>query len=301
MQTTFYIITGLSGAGKSQTLKILEDLGFFCVDNIPVDLVPQFADLCVQMRGKLEHVALGIDIRAGKSLERLETILDGLTARRIRYKMLFFTANDATLLQRYSETRRRHPLGRRLLDAIRTERRRMNGVQALADQEIDTSFLTLGELKEILGAELSLSRTDTMSVSVMSFGYKYGVPIDADLVFDVRFLANPNYVHRLRAKTGKNAGVRKYVQNQKLYKTFFNKLTGLVDFLLPNYRTEGKSYLTVAVGCTGGRHRSVVVAEHLADHVRARYPVKIIHRDIDRRLQRCRADAGPASRAAGRV
>lgn len=300
MQTTFYIITGLSGAGKSQTLKILEDLGFFCVDNIPVDLVPQFADLCVQMRGKLEHVALGIDIRAGKSLERLEAILDGLTARHIRYKMLFFTANDATLLQRYSETRRRHPLGRRLLDAIRTERRRMNGVQALADQEIDTSFLTLGELKEILGAELSLSRTDTMSVSVMSFGYKYGVPIDADLVFDVRFLANPNYVHRLRAKTGKNAGVRKYVQNQKLYKTFFNKLTGLVDFLLPNYRTEGKSYLTVAVGCTGGRHRSVVVAEHLAEHIRARYPVKIIHRDIDRRLQRCRADAGPASRAAGR-
>lgn len=300
MQTTFYIITGMSGAGKSQTLKILEDLGFFCVDNIPVELVPQFADLCVQMRGKLENVALGIDIRAGKSLERLATVLDGLSARHIRYKTLFFTANDATLLQRYSETRRRHPLGKRLLDAIRTERRLLAGIQDLADQEIDTSFLTLGELKEILGAELSLSRTDTMSVAVMSFGYKYGVPIDADLVFDVRFLANPNYVHRLRAKTGKNTSVRTYVQNQKLYKSFFNKLTGLVDFLLPHYRTEGKSYLTIAVGCTGGRHRSVVVAEHLAEHVRGRYPVKIFHRDIDRRLQRCRAEAGssrPARRA----
>ncbi|MCX5779147.1 MAG: RNase adapter RapZ [Elusimicrobia bacterium] len=282
-KTSLYIITGLSGAGKSQALKILEDLGFFCVDNIPVELVPRFADLCQQMRGKLEHVALGIDIRAGKSLEQLGAVLDDLTAKKILYKTLYFTANDETLLQRYSETRRRHPLGKRLLDAIRTERRMMDKVQTLSDQEIDTSFLTLGELKEILATELSISKTDAMTVAVMSFGYKYGLPIDADLVFDVRFLPNPNYVHELRALTGKNIPVKAYVQKQNLYKEFFQKISGLIDFLLPNYCTEGKSYLTIAVGCTGGRHRSVVVAEHLAGHIRANFPVQIFHRDVDRR------------------
>ncbi|MGA2089999.1 MAG: RNase adapter RapZ [Endomicrobiales bacterium] len=288
-KTTFYIITGLSGAGKSQALKILEDLGFFCVDNIPVELVPRFADLCLQMHGKLEHVALGIDIRAGKSLEQLGNILDDLTAKKIHYKTIFFTANDATLLQRYSETRRRHPLGKRLLDSIRTERRMMTKVQTISDQEIDTSFLTLGELKEILATELSLSKTDAMTVSVMSFGYKYGLPIDADLVFDVRFLPNPNYVPELRSKNGKNIQVKEYVQKQNLYKEFFKKISGLIDFLLPSYRTEGKSYLTIAVGCTGGRHRSVVVAEHLAEFIRDKYPVQIYHRDVDRRLHRRQA------------
>jgi RNase adapter protein RapZ len=282
IRTKFFIITGLSGAGKSQALKILEDLGFFCVDNLPIELVPRFADLCREIGGKMRNVALGIDIRAGKSIASLDNILAEIQKRKIKYRIIFFTANDATLLQRYSETRRRHPLGKRVLDGIRKERKMMADVLSIADQEIDTSYLTIGELKEILAREMEVPSGKKMTISLMSFGYKYGLPIDADLVIDVRFLPNPNYVHSLRAKTGQDTAVKRYVKRQKLYREFYAQFSRLIDFLLPNYIREGKSYLTLAVGCTGGRHRSVFIAEALAQHLRRKkYPVQIYHRDIE--------------------
>jgi UPF0042 nucleotide-binding protein len=283
MGSTFYIITGLSGAGKSQALKCLEDIGFFCVDNLPLDLVPKFADLCLQMRGKLNNVALGIDVRAGKSLRHLDQVLDEIKKRQIDYRIIFFTANDSTLLHRYSETRRRHPLGRRVIDGIQKERKLLEPIHPLINQEIDTSYLTVGELKEILTREMEISSNNKITVSLLSFGYKYGVPLDADLVIDVRFLPNPNYVQTLRSKTGQDRAVRGYVQRQKLYKEFLNRFLSMIDFLLPNYIREGKSYLTLGVGCTGGRHRSVVVAEAVARYLsRKRFSVQIYHRDIER-------------------
>lgn len=284
MSTQFYIITGLSGAGKSQALKILEDMGFFCVDNLPVELLSRFTDLCVERHSRLRRVALGIDIRAGKpSLSSLNKILGEIRKKGIQYRIIFFTANDSTLVQRYSETRRKHPLGRRIIDGIKRERALMETVLSLADQVIDTSNLTLAELKEILAKALGISFTKKIITSVLSFGYKYGMPLDADLVVDVRFLPNPNYLPSLREKTGQDIAVKKYVQRQKPTKEFFERFLDLLEFLIPKYIREGKSYLTVAIGCTGGRHRSVVVAEHVAQFLRkAKYQVKIYHRDIQR-------------------
>ena len=283
----FYIVTGLSGAGKSQALKILEDMGFFCVDNLPVALVPRFADLCRAQGAKFSRVALGIDIRAGKpSLDSLDGVLSEIKKKGIKYRIIFFTANDSTLLQRYSETRRRHPLGRRIGDGIHKERKLMEKVLSIADQVIDTSHLTLAELKEILARVMGISYIRKIMISTLSFGYKYGIPTDADLVIDVRFLPNPNYVPSLRSKTGQDVAVKKYVQRQKPAREFFRRFLDLINFLIPRYVREGKSYLTIAVGCTGGRHRSVVVAEHIAQFLRkSRYPVKIYHRDIERGVE----------------
>jgi UPF0042 nucleotide-binding protein len=283
MKSKFYIITGLSGAGKSQALKSLEDMGFFCVDNLPLALVPKFADLCLEIGGKLKNVALGIDIRAGESISSLDKVLAEIRKKKIPYRSIFFTANDSTLLHRFSETRRRHPLGKRVLEGIQKERRLMAKVLALADKEVDTSYLTVGELKEILAREMEVSPVKKMTISLLSFGYKYGIPLDADLVMDVRFLPNPNYVPSLRSKTGQDAAVKRYVRRQVAYHEFFIRFSKLVDFLLPNYVSEGKSYLTLAVGCTGGRHRSVCVAESMAQYLRNRkFAVHIYHRDIDR-------------------
>jgi len=283
MKSKFYIITGLSGAGKSQALKSLEDMGFFCVDNLPLALVPKFADLCLEIGGKLKNVALGIDIRAGESISSLDKVLAEIRKKKIPYRSIFFTANDSTLLHRFSETRRRHPLGKRVLEGIQKERRLMAKVLALADKEVDTSYLTIGELKEILAREMEVSPVKKMTISLLSFGYKYGIPLDADLVMDVRFLPNPNYVPSLRSKTGQDAAVKRYVRRQVAYHEFFVRFSKLVDFLLPNYISEGKSYLTLAVGCTGGRHRSVCVAESMAQYLHNRkFAVQIYHRDIDR-------------------
>ncbi len=284
MVKEFFIITGLSGAGKSQALKILEDMGFFCVDNLPTPLVPKFADFCKQSSRNLDRVALGIDIRAGKSsIETIDDMLGDIKKKGIKYRIVYFTANDSTLLQRYSATRRRHPLGRRVIDGINKERRMMAHILAIADQTIDTSHLTLGELKEILARVLGISFVRKMKVSLMSFGYKYGIPVDADLVMDVRFLPNPNYIPALRSKTGQDAPVKKYVHRQKITKDFLTRFINLLDFLIPRYIREGKSYLTMGIGCTGGRHRSVVVTESIAQFLRKKnVVVQIYHRDIER-------------------
>src|SRR5271157_5892160 len=190
----FFIITGMSGAGKSQALKILEDLGFYCVDNIPLSLVPEVADL--SLKREFPNIALGIDIRAGKSLISFEAVMDCLKKKNIKHKIIYFDANDSTLLNRFFETRRRHPLSKRISEGIAKERKLMEKIHSIADKEIDTSNLTIGELKEILAREMSVSNGKNLAISFLSFGYKYGIPVDADMVVDVRFLPNPNYVKR---------------------------------------------------------------------------------------------------------
>lgn len=276
-----FIVTGLSGAGKSQALKCFEDLGFFCVDNLPIALLPQFAEL---HRGSadLGNVALGMDIREAKFVKEFPRSQALLKRRGIPHRVVFLDASEAVLLTRFSETRHRHPLGRKLLEAIREERKLLLHVKALADKVIDTSSLTLGELKEKLSSLLELKTAQEMNLSVVSFGYKYGLPLDADLVMDVRFLPNPNYVPALKRKSGLSPQVRAYLDRQKATGRFLKVFLGLLGKLLPLYIREGKAYLTVAVGCTGGRHRSVYVASHLAESLRrAGYSIREFHRDIN--------------------
>ena len=282
MNAKFYIVTGLSGAGKSQALKILEDAGIFCVDNLPVILVPKFADLYRTIGGKLSQVALGIDVRSGKSFfSKPDSVLGELKARGIKYKILFFTADNSTLLKRYSETRRKHPLGERVIEGIKKERLLMKKIVPVANKIIDTSNLSLKDLKEVLSSEVNVRSENRIVISIMSFGYKYGIPPEADLIMDVRFLPNPNYIPGLRVKTGRDNAVKRFIKKNRVSRVFSSKFTGLIKFLMPNYIKEGKNYLTVAIGCTGGRHRSVAVAEELAKFLKnSNYTVHIYHRDI---------------------
>ncbi|HVA67406.1 MAG TPA: RNase adapter RapZ [Elusimicrobiota bacterium] len=277
-----FVISGISGAGKSQALKAFEDLGFFCVDNLPVALLKGFASLMASSRD-WRLVALGMDIREGRLIGDLPRVLDGLRRRGIDHRILFLEASDAAIIQRFSETRHRHPLGLKLPEAIREERRRLVPIKAIADKVIDTSSMTLGELKEAVSATLELSRPREMTLSVVSFGYKYGLPIDADLVMDVRFLPNPNYVSGLRQKTGLDPAVARYVLARPGAREFLNRYLDLVSSLIPQYMKEGKSYLTVAVGCTGGRHRSVCLTHQLARELKKKgHPVQEFHRDVSR-------------------
>lgn len=276
-----FIITGISGAGKSQALKCFEDFGFFCVDNLPVALLDRFTGLLA--RGRLSRVALGIDVREGRFLRGLAASLQSLRGKGFDYRIVFLDASDKVVVQRFSETRHRHPLGTNILTAVRRERRILAEIKALADKVIDTSSMTLGELKETLSMALQLTRTREMNLSIVSFGYKFGLPIDADIVMDVRFMPNPNYEPALKRKTGLDAAVRRYILAQAASRDFVNRYAALVKSLLPRYIREGKSYLTIAVGCTGGRHRSVFVTHHLADELaKGGYAVREFHRDINR-------------------
>ena len=275
------IITGLSGAGKSQALKCFEDFGFFCVDNLPIALLPQFAELH-QKSGDLGHVALGMDIREAKFVRDFPKSLALLQRKKLPHRVIFLDSSEEVLLKRFSETRHRHPLGKKLLEAVREERKLLLHIKSLADKVIDTSGLTLGELKEQLSGLIELKSAQEMNLSVVSFGYKYGLPLDADLVMDVRFLPNPNYIPALKKKTGLTAEVAGYLEKQKETPRFLKVFLGLLGKLLPLYIREGKSYLTVAVGCTGGHHRSVYVAHQLAESLRrSGYSIKEFHRDIN--------------------
>ena len=275
-----FIITGISGAGKSQALKAFEDLGFFCVDNLPLTLLGNFADFLSQ-RQESDSVALGIDIREGKYLEGLPRLLKSLPQRGVDYRVIFLDAADDVVIQRFSETRHRHPLGLKISEAIQEERRRLAPIKEIADKVIDTSTLTLGELKELLSQTLELAGTEEMTLSVVSFGYKYGIPRDADIVIDVRFLPNPNYIGSLRRLTGLDSKVRNHVMRQPLAMKFLTNFWRLIQDLLPQYVREGKSYLTIAIGCTGGRHRSVSITHLLAQRLQDNgYPVQEFHRDI---------------------
>ena len=275
-----FIITGMSGAGKSQALKSFEDLGFYCIDNLPITLIPQFAGL-IGDRRYLKNVALGIDIREGRFFKDFIRTLDNLGKLGLDYKVIFLDASDAVLMQRFSETRHRHPLGKNIAAAVKEERRILCDLKARANKVIDTSKLTLGELKEILSGTLELKRTAEMKLSVISFGYKYGMPLDADIVMDVRFLPNPYYVPSLKAKTGLDPAVGRYLSGKPGFKNFLNGYTEQIKNLLPLYIKEGKSYLTIAIGCTGGRHRSVYIAGEMAKRLAAGgFSVSEYHRDI---------------------
>ncbi|MFH2201955.1 MAG: RNase adapter RapZ [Elusimicrobiota bacterium] len=277
-----YIITGISGAGKSQALKVFEDFGFFCVDNLPVVLSDSFSDLLMKSPQR-RKVALGIDIRGGEYLKSFAESISKLRARGWNCRVLFVDASDKVVLQRFSETRHRHPLGNNLQQAIRRERRDLLNIKALADKIIDTSQLTLGELKEKISAAMEMKRTQEMILSVVSFGYKHGLPLDADLVMDVRFMPNPNYQPALKNKTGLDRPVQTYIRRQPHAKEFLRQFGRLVRSLLPHYIREGKSYLTIAIGCTGGRHRSVYIARAIYRELKdSGYRVKEYHRDLDR-------------------
>jgi UPF0042 nucleotide-binding protein len=275
-----FIITGMSGAGKSQALKSFEDLGFYCIDNLPIALIPQFASL-VGDRRYLKNVALGIDIREGRFFKDFVRALDNLGKLGLDYKLVFLDASDAVLMQRFSETRHRHPLGKNIAAAVKEERRLLTELKARSNKVIDTSKLTLGELKEMLSGMMELKRTAEMKLSVISFGYKYGIPLDADIVMDVRFLPNPYYIDSLRKKTGLDAPVGNYLKSKPGFKAFLKGYTDQIKALLPLYIKEGKSYLTVAIGCTGGRHRSVYIASQIAKLLAAGgFSVSEYHRDI---------------------
>ena len=280
----FVIITGLSGAGKSNAMKVFEDLGFFCVDNLPPALLPKFAELCLQSEGRVQRAALAIDARGGEFFNDLFTSLNALEAMGLDYVILFLDAADDVLVRRFEETRRKHPLAQAggIMDGIRAERHRLEAVKEKADKIIDTSTLSVRELRNtIVDAFVRGPDAVTLTITVLSFGYKYGIPLDADLVFDVRFLPNPHYDEALRPLPGNSPQIRNFVLHAPATQEFMRHLTQLMDYLLPQYVEEGKAHLTVALGCTGGKHRSVVLADALADHLsRGGYRVTVRHRDI---------------------
>lgn len=279
------IVTGVSGAGKSETLKVLEDFGYFCVDNLPTVLASQFLDVLEkQPASNFTKVALGIDIRAKSFLEGLPAALEQLQRRGRQYRILFLDAKEDVLLRRFSQTRHKHPFsGKSLIEAIRTEKRRMQPLKEAAQQVIDTSELTLGELKESVSSFLGIVHEREMHLAVVSFGFKYGVPADVDVVWDVRFLPNPNYVAALRALDGLDGKVARYVMNQPQAVSFARQFLKMFCGLLPAYVREGKSYLTLGIGCTGGRHRSVVLGHYLAEALRkSGYTIREFHRDVNK-------------------
>ncbi len=280
------IVTGLSGAGKTQALRCLEDLGFFCVDNLPPALIPKFAELCAQAASKINKIALVVDIRGGEFFSTLIEDLSGLDARGIGYEILFLEASDETLVRRFKESRRRHPLSEHgeILDVIQEERSLLQELRGMANKIIDTSGTNVRQLKEVVVSIFS-GNTDIsrLHITVVSFGYKYGIPMDSDLVIDVRFLPNPYYQLSLRPLTGNDPPVYDYIFASPLTGQFMDKFSGLVEFLMPHYIKEGKTTLMIAIGCTGGMHRSVALANRLGEILDDReFRVTVRHRDINR-------------------
>jgi RNase adapter protein RapZ len=282
----FVIITGLSGAGKSYAIKCFEDLGYFCVDNLPTTLIPTFAELCAQSSRDIRKIALGVDVREGEYLAHLIDALEELRSRGHRPEVLFLEAADETLVRRYHETRRRHPLAGEgnVRDGIGAERRALAHLREEADRIIDTTGLTVHELKDRLIESYGTGESHgVLTVSLVSFGFKHGIPYDADLVFDVRFLPNPHFVEELRQMDGRDPAVAKYVLARSESQELLTRLEELVRFLLPLYQREGKAYLTVAIGCTGGRHRSVALVESLRTFVEGLgFSPSVRHRDLER-------------------
>ncbi|MDR2421331.1 MAG: RNase adapter RapZ [Oscillospiraceae bacterium] len=282
------IITGLSGAGKSRAAAALEDMDFYCVDNMPVSMMAKFAELCLATRGRYERVALVTDVRAIDSIAELFSALDDIRAAGAGVRILFVDADVGTIVKRYKETRRRHPLdpeGTGLEAAVRREIELLAPLRESADEIIDTTNLTLGNLQRRVSGILFAgdSRGREIGVNVKSFGFKHGLPIEADLVFDVRFLSNPYYVPELRDLTGLDEEVYSYVTNSPDAEEFMERLVSLMDFLLPRYIEEGKRYLSVCIGCTGGRHRSVAIARALRERLqKSGCPADCTHRDIDK-------------------
>ncbi|HHV79203.1 MAG TPA: RNase adapter RapZ [Firmicutes bacterium] len=295
-ELSLVIITGLSGAGKSQAMKCFEDLGFFCIDNLPPALVSKFAELCKQASGQVKQVALVMDIRGGTFFDDILRALSELEEQGTRYKILFLEASDETLVKRFKETRRKHPLASEggVLKGIREERRRLEVIRGRAHFVIDTSGLTPLQLKEQITKLFAENSVQRLFITVMSFGFKYGLPLDADLVFDARFLPNPYYVEELKSLPGTDSRVRSYVLRFPVTRKFLSKVHALIQFLIPYFIAEGKTQLTIAIGCTGGQHRSVVIADELARLMSEQHPdVRTEHRDLEREVKR---EAGTVGR-----
>jgi UPF0042 nucleotide-binding protein len=282
----FVVITGVSGAGKSYAIKCFEDMGFYCVDNLPTTLIPVFADLIARSEQKIHRVALGIDVREGEYLQHLLDAIAALRARGHAVQVLYVEASDEALVRRYHETRRRHPLGGdgHVLEAIRAERKALAHMREIADRIVDTSAMNVHQFKELLVELYGTPQTRPgLAVSLVSFGFKHGIPIDADLVFDVRFLANPHFVDELRPLDGRDPRVRDFIMKHAESHELLERLESLLKFLVPAYQREGKAYLTVAIGCTGGRHRSVAITEELRRFIESLGLVpNVLHRDLDR-------------------
>jgi RNase adapter protein RapZ len=284
------IITGMSGAGKSSAINVFEDLGFFCVDNLPIILLPKFAEVVAQSGGRINKVALGIDVREGGFLGSLFNTLKELAGLQIKYEVLFLEASTEVLLHRFSETRRRHPLDMEgqessIMEGIKKERALLTDIKAKADKIIDTTTLSAKELRDTITESFFLvsNASRTIRISLVSFGYKYGMPLDADLVLDVRFLPNPHYIDELKPYTGNDSKVKDFVLDNPVTQKFLRKFFNLLKYLIPYYIKEGKTYLTIAIGCTGGKHRSVVVTNELEKYLTGRnYDVKVKHRDVNR-------------------
>ena len=278
----FLIITGISGSGKTVVSRFLEDLGYYCVDNLPAKLIPNLVDLWLRKEVEIQKVALVVDMREPGFLADFPAAMETIK-KKASFKIIFLDASDETLLKRFSETRRPHPLTKKrsVIEGIRWERKRLAPIKKMADEVLDTSSTNISQLKELLTHRLVKGRAPRMQIAIVSFGYKYGIPLDADLIFDTRFLPNPFYIDRLRDKTGKSPKVREHVLQSRGAREFMDRLFPFVGYLLPKFIAEGKSYLTIAVGCTGGKHRSVVIAETLKGYLRKRrYDIKIYHRDI---------------------
>jgi RNase adapter protein RapZ len=278
----FLIVTGMSGSGKTAVSHFLEDLGYYCVDNLPAKLIPSLVDLWLREEVEIRKVALVVDIREPGFLSDFPAAVEEIK-KRITPKIIFLDSSDETLLKRFSETRRPHPLTKKksVIQGVRLERKRLAPIKKMADEVFDTSATNITQLRELLTRELVKGRTPAMQIVIVSFGYKYGIPLDADLIFDTRFLPNPFYVDDLRDKTGKSAKVRAYLLQSGESREFKDRLFPFIDYLIPKFIAEGKSYLTIAIGCTGGKHRSVVIAEDLRGYLRKRrYDIKIYHRDI---------------------
>ncbi|HHW09692.1 MAG TPA: RNase adapter RapZ [Firmicutes bacterium] len=280
----FIIITGLSGAGKSEAVRCFEDMGFFCVDNLPPALIPKFAELCTQSAGKVKRVAIVSDIRGGDFFDSLFDALQTLENDGILYQIIYLEASNDCLIKRFKQTRRRHPMASEgsILEGIMAERRRLEGLRGRAHKIIDTSNLTTRQLHAELARTYGERESDRLTVTFISFGFKHGVPLDADMVFDVRFLPNPHYVESLQPLTGNHPDVVKYVMGWAVTKRFLAKVCDLLDFLLPQFVSEGKTHLIIGIGCTGGQHRSVMIANHLGKFVQhLGYNTRVDHRDID--------------------
>lgn len=282
----FLVVTGQSGAGKSRTASILEDLGYYCVDNLPPELIQQFAEVCLATTGRYERVALVSYVRAGQSFEGLLSGLNALDSMGLQYSIVYIEAENDAIIKRYKETRRSHPLSRdgtALTDAIEKEKKLLSSIRTRANYIINTTALSTARLRSELIRLFEEEPQRAMAVRVQSFGFKYGTPEDADLVFDVRFLPNPYYIAELKPKSGLTPEVRDFIFKYQQTLDFMAKLEDLLAFMLPHYFEEGKTSLVIAVGCTGGRHRSVAVAKEIGDYVAKRgYPTTVGHRDIGR-------------------
>ena len=282
------IVTGISGAGKVTALKIFEDNGYYCVDNLPIDLIESFADILFGQTNEKNKVAIGVDIRSGKNLEKMSEVLKNMKAKEQNYEILFLDCNNNTLIKRFKETRRSHPMGDRdsVENEINEERAKLEFLREQADYIIDTSNLLVKELRGEIEKIFVLNRDyRNLFVTIMSFGFKHGVPADCDLVFDVRFLPNPYYVPELKHKTGNQKEVQDYVLNSPVSHEFLDKLVDMIKFLIPNYIEEGKNQLVIGIGCTGGHLRSVTIANELYNQLNssdASYGIRLSHRDIDR-------------------